>query len=266
MYTIIDAGMHIGKDTQFYLDKGFRVVGIEARPDFIARNRQTFRRYIEDGRLRIIHGAIAERAGTIPFTIFPDQDDWGTCDPHYTTLYRRRKQRFDVIDVPAIRFDDVLRQVGIPYYLKTDIEGSDLLCIRALHGFTERPRYVSTELTVTDGERLFETLANLLVLGYRRFKVVNQARWRQRRCPFPPREGAYVDAVFDWQMTGPFGEEAPGIWRDCEHTVAALLRIRRTESLFGPEGRLRGAAQFYDALARRFGGEPTGWYDLHAAR
>jgi FkbM family methyltransferase len=266
MQTIIDVGMHVGKDTQFYLDKGFRVVAVEARPDFVAQNRVTFKSYIDDGRLEIVHGAVSDRAGTIPFTIFPDQDDWGTCDPHYTQLYLGRKKRYDVIDVPAVRFDDILRRVGIPYYLKIDIEGSDLLCVKALHGFAERPAYVSAEVATTGFDRPFETIAHLYVLGYRRFKVVNQALFSRRRCPHPPREGSFVDASFDWQMTGPFGEEAPGAWNDAERTLATLRRIVRKESLFAPEGRLRRFAKVYDAVARRMGGEPIGWYDVHAAR
>ena len=48
-------------------------------------------------------------------------------------------------------------------------------------------------------------------------------------------------------MSGPFGEEAPGVWRDAEHTLAALRRILRKESLFAPEGRLHRFAKVYDA-------------------
>jgi FkbM family methyltransferase len=265
MQTIMDVGMHLGKDTQFYLDKGFRVIAIEARRDFIERNRWVFRSYIDTGQLEIVHGAISNEVGMIPFTIFANQDDWGTCDPDYTKIYKGRNKNYAVIEVPTIRFDDVLRRFGMPYYLKIDIEGSDMLCIEALHRFAERPRYVSMEVAAVDFARPFEAMAHLYVLGYRRFKVVNQALFSRHRCPFPPREGRFVDAVFDWNMTGPFGEECPGEWLDVEEAFAKFRHILKKERLFGPEGRLHQFSRLYGAVALRLRGEPIGWYDLHAA-
>lgn len=54
----------------------------------------------------------------------------------------------------AIRWQDhgqqcpgagLFTEYGIPYYAKVDIEGSDRLCLEALLGFADRPRYVSVE-------------------------------------------------------------------------------------------------------------------------
>ena len=36
---IYDVGMHKGEDTEFYLSKGFKVVGFEADPDLTQYNR-----------------------------------------------------------------------------------------------------------------------------------------------------------------------------------------------------------------------------------
>ena len=44
-------------------------------------------------------------------------------------------------------------------------------------------------------------------MGYRRFKLVNQARHIDVRCPNPPLEDKYFDMTFDDFMSGPFGEE-----------------------------------------------------------
>ena len=39
----------------------------------------------------------------------------------------------------------ILGEYGIPYYLKVDIEGADLLCLEGLTWFTSRLTYISIE-------------------------------------------------------------------------------------------------------------------------
>jgi FkbM family methyltransferase len=262
--TVMDVGMHLGKDTEFYLQKGFHVIAVEARPDFVASNRRKFNSYISQGRLEIVNCAVAANEETVPLYVFPEKDDWATIDPRYLERNVGRGKEYQVIHVPGVRFDSILRRYGIPYYLKIDIEGADMMCVKALHGFVNRPMYLSLELTTTAFDHAFDALANLYSLGYRRFKLVNQALNHTRVCPNPPREGAYVNAVFDGNMSGPFGEEAPGAWRNAEQTLRALGRILRVESLFSPEARLGRYRRYYNAIRRAIGAEPVGWYDLHA--
>ena len=44
---IYDVGMHKGEDSDFYLKKGFRVVGFEADPDLAELCRQRFSKQIK---------------------------------------------------------------------------------------------------------------------------------------------------------------------------------------------------------------------------
>ena len=39
---IFDLGLFEGQDSRFYLDKGFRVVALEAHPDYVAQARNEF--------------------------------------------------------------------------------------------------------------------------------------------------------------------------------------------------------------------------------
>ena len=55
---VYDVGMHVGEDTQTYLDKGFRVVAFEADPDLAKQCAERFADAIADGRLTIVEGAI----------------------------------------------------------------------------------------------------------------------------------------------------------------------------------------------------------------
>jgi FkbM family methyltransferase len=262
---IMDVGMHLGEDTQFYLDKGFRVVAIEAHPQFVVDNRTKFQDYVGKGLLEIVPLAIAEKDGMVPFYLFPEKGDWGTLDPGYAQRNIARGTAYKIVEVPSVTFESILQRHGIPYYLKIDIEGADILCIKALHHFTERPKYVSFEAELVGFESTFEALSHLYLLGYRRFKIVNQILNYERRCPDPPREGEYVNRTFTHTMSGPFGEEAPGNWKTIEETFETYRRTLKTQRLFCPEGRYPHLGPVFDRVSRMLGGEPLGWYDIHAA-
>ena len=262
---IFDVGMHTGEDTAFYLKKGFRVVAVEANESLVEGARERFADEIDAGRLTIYNVAIAEREGTTDFFVNLEKDDWGTTSREFVTRNEALGTRHTKVEVPCMPLQRILRECGVPYYAKIDIEGADLLCLQALLEFEERPRYVSIEASLRSFEAVFGELAHLWVLGYRLFKVVNQARNRSLRCPVPPLEGLYVDQRFDGHMSGPFGEEAPGEWRDAESTLARYRRILDDQRRFGAGGRCDAAPlrALDRMLRRRTGREPTGWYDIH---
>ena len=231
---IYDVGMHLGEDTDYYLQKGFRVVAVEANPKLVHQAGQRFADAIARSRLTIIDRAIADHEGTTTLYVNRKQELW-------STLHRDRAKSqstkhdapFDAISVPCMRFEKVLSQHGVPYYLKIDIEGSDNLCLRALHQIRNRPRYVSVEI----GSPLYEDLCHLYSLGYRKFKIVDQAHHPSTPCPYPAKEGKYVSHQFYTSSSGPFGEETAGDWMDLEET---FLLYRDTVR------------------------EYASWYDLHA--
>ena len=66
---IYDVGMHQGKDTEFFLGKGFRVVAIEANPGFVEMVRHRLSCDVDSGRLTILGVAISDRAGLADFWI-----------------------------------------------------------------------------------------------------------------------------------------------------------------------------------------------------
>ena len=259
---IIDVGMHVGRDTDFYLQKGFRVVAVEAHPDLAARGRERFSREIADGRLTIHEVAIAEHEGEVTFYVNSRQDDWGTISPAFAARNEEMGTTNRAITVPSTPFQTILREHGIPYYLKVDIEGADLLCLRALADFESRPRYVSIESGLTSFEETFEELSLLWSLGYRTFKIVDQAQNEHVRCPNPPFEGQFVDYRFDATSSGPFGEEAPGTWMRVEETIDRYRRLLTEQKYFGGTGKLNTPLirKPYEILT----GRRVGWYDIHA--
>ena len=55
----MDVGVHKGEDTEYYLKKGFQVVGIEANPDLYQSTKDRLESYINTGQLKLLNLAIS---------------------------------------------------------------------------------------------------------------------------------------------------------------------------------------------------------------
>ena len=242
---IVDVGAHNGDDTAFYLYKGYRVVAIEANPVLAKSIAERFAAASTDGRLQVLNIGIAREAGTQPFWVNDDNSVWSSFDE---VLARRDGTRAHAVEVECVRLGTIIRQYGVPYYVKIDIEGYDRVCLDSLDPH-DCPRYVSCELTHGDGliERLHE-------LGYRRFKLINQTthtdatpvfenetslRALRKLCTLVPGIKRYVpngvridfdtmesEYRFPLGASGPFGEATFGPWRSKADVERRYERIR----------------------------------------
>ncbi len=176
----------------------------------------------------------------------------------------------NTIKVDTITLESLIEKYGTPYYLKIDIEGADILCLKSLLNLKERPTYISIELLTpnnlgTEVDSL-EILCHLKALGYNKFYVSDQSKNRSIKSPHPSLEGQYVDFSFDGTSSGLFGKELKGPWlgidkiamdylyyfhkqKHVKNTKMNLL-IRKTKKLlYGNK---------IDAFPA------NGWFDIHA--
>jgi FkbM family methyltransferase len=261
---IFDVGMHLGEDAAFYLEKGFRVVGIEADPALCAAVAARLQDHVASGRLTIVNAAIADKPGRVTFYRDRDNSIWGTTEPVWVARNARlgtRMDRVERIEVDAIRMASVLDAYGVPYYMKVDIEGRDMLCVAALRDLADRPKYLSIEASKTALADVDAELALMSELGYRDFKVVPQHAVSSQVPPQPSREGRYAEWRFSHGSSGLFGEEAPGDWLDVERARQAYRPIFRSYRLLGDKPLI--PISHVRNLLRRFGFE-AGWHDTHA--
>jgi FkbM family methyltransferase len=263
---IYDVGAFRGEDTGFYLAKGFRVVAVEANPALVAQLESRFAAPLADGRLRLVAAAISERAGPARFYVNDLHPVWSTTSPEWVARNLRRGTPSREITVPGATFGSLLRQHGVPYYLKIDIEGADLLCLQALREERSRPRYVSLESSMTSWHDLLAEFRLLRELGYRRFQIVNQLLVPRQRPPAPAREGGYVEQVFDRDATGLFGAELPGRWLTARQAIRRYRRIFLEYRLFGNDG-IVSTLDWKRPLLRRFKFllPERKWHDTHAS-
>ena len=259
---IYDAGFHYGEDTQFYWHKGFKVVAIEAHPALYQAGREQFARYIESARLILLNVAVAETSGLISF-FESDNDVWGSIRRDAARRDERLGSGWREITVEGRRFDEILNQHGILYYLKVDIEGADMLCLNALAEFSERPKYVSIEAEVDVLSGIRDEIAVLSELGYARFKIVREGRVPLQSCPFPPRDGQYVEHKFPYGSSGMFGEEARGEWLSGDRAVESYRKIVRIQRLFGDREWVRRLP--LGNKVTNLIQPDVSWYDTHAS-
>ena len=266
---IYDVGLHLGEDTDFYLKKGFRVVAFEADPDLVESCKQRFSRELGDGSLAIVEGAIIPDPGG-PVTLYKTSVSvWGTTSEKWARRNERLGASNEAITVPSVDFAQCLRNFGIPYYMKIDIEGCDIVCLKALLEFDTSPKYISIESNKTNFAALLNEFDLLERLGYRRFALVQQATIGNQRTLHPAREGEEVQHVFESGSSGPFGRELLCQWNSRRVAVWHYRWVFLLYWLFGDDGLSRNIplAWRFPTLYRTLTGKPLpGWYDTHARR
>lgn len=277
---VFDVGMHKGEDSEFYLRKGFRVVAFEAEPGLVEAGRERFKSYLESGQLAIVAGAIVDREtiakGQTKIRFYRNEavSVWGTVYPDWAERNVRSGASSSIIEVDTVDFESVVRQHGVPHYMKVDIEGADMVCLQAFAAFRERPDYISLESDKTRFANLRHEIAILAALGYDAFQAIEQSCITHTYTPpNPPREGAYVDWHFPSGSSGLFGAELDDDW----HSRRAILRRYRVIHLgyflFGDDGLLNrwrfpgvnGLRSLLNRVMRHMTRKNVpGWYDTHA--
>jgi len=161
---IYDVGMHNGYDTAFYLACKYRVIAIEADPTLVAAGEKRFQKEIAAGQLKILNVGIAEQPGTATFWINDVKSIYNSFTREYTAQHGHPHHP---ITIQCRRLDDIVREHGVPHYMKIDIEGHDIVCCNQLTTAT-KPRFISVEMS------RIELLVKLRDLGYDRFKFITQ--------------------------------------------------------------------------------------------
>jgi FkbM family methyltransferase len=263
---IYDVGAHLGEDSQHYLAKGFKVVAVEANPDLASHLRKRFASEIADGRLKLVECIISEETGHQTFYVDKTRSVWGTAYPQWAARNARLGSKSHEIRLPSRPFGEIMKRFGVPYYLKIDVEGADMLCVEALRFIDKRPKYVSIESEKASWVRLLHEFDELERLGYRNFKVINQENVHARHPHVRGVEGNAAAFVYEPGSSGLFGRDLPGRWLTRREALLKYRLIFLHYYLFGDDGKING--WWITKILRRIPilGRITrpGWYDTHA--
>lgn len=265
---IFDIGTNKGEDALFYAHQGYRVIAVDADPALIAENRKIHAALSD--QITFINFAISETDGET-LELFVNDDSGKTS--LIAEIGGRQGALKEKVTTTTITLSSLMQQYGVPYYCKIDIEGFDAVAVRSLIGMSLKPKYISVEAECMphedrfSEEGIFETLDVLQEAGYTRFKLIDQAslqvlhagshhytdsarfifraiRKLQRLTGFYTRSYNYKMVLekkyrfpFVYSASGPFGEEAAGMWMSYSEARATYLAQRRQYFAIEPNRR-----------------------------
>lgn len=240
---IFDLGFHNGDDTDFYLQKGFNVVAVDANPKLVKAGCERFCDQLDQKKLVLLNKAVSDSDGNSNFYIHPNKSDWSSCKKD---LAESDGSQAEVISVPTVSFIGLCEQFGTPWYAKIDIEGCDLIAAQQLNGLNVKPTYVSFELSKRDYVGIF---SSLLAAGYKKFQLVNQLNHVNRK--FCKSNAGFEGKIIDYQFTeyssGFFGKDLPDSkWLSYADALGFYQKYRELKNIDNQELAL-------------------GWLDLHAS-
>ncbi len=240
---IFDLGFHNGDDSDFYLQKGFNVVAIEANTVLVKAGTRRFANYIKEGRLKLINRVITDTKGIVKFYINPTRSDWSSCDKRLAEIDNSKSI---TISVKTISIGDLCRKFGTPLYAKIDIEGQDVTAARQIYDLMEKPQYVSFE---TSKQTYMGIFSWLYISGYSSFQLVNQLKNPGRKDEKSNTSGEgkrLTDYRFSEFSSGFFGRDLPpDKWLAYDEALSRYLKYKELKILDNQELAL-------------------GWLDLHA--
>jgi FkbM family methyltransferase len=234
---VFDIGANNGDDAAEYLNRGCRVVAVEANPALCVELRDRFASDISAGQLVLVDKAISPRHSV---TLYVNSSDhgWGTILPSYAEHGARLRGTVTPVEVATITLIDLIRTYGVPNRVKIDIEGADIECIGSLLG-ADLPAHLSIERPKSLADQLL-ALALMRRIGYTRFAFVDQT----------------PDSEIHSSTAGLFDDDlAPSAWTGL---VGAALRSLQ----------LHGIRAFGAAMRRipglRAVAPQARWHDIHA--
>lgn len=248
MEIIFDIGMYDASDTIYYLEEGYKVIGVEANPDLVQHAKVRLKKYIESDQLYLVNAAIGPRGGTLDLLV--SGDDLGS-----SSIIPERVDKKNIIkaySVPSVSIEELFRLHGLPLYMKVDIEGADRLCVLGLTR-KMRPRYLSFEI----GEDVEELVSYAEGIGYTQFKIINQCNFLE----LANQERFYDRAARRILRIMGFAEPLK---------IKRAGRFFRVEHSSGPVP-WKSNGKWYsnqEIITRwkeaRESGNASGWYDIHA--
>lgn len=201
MSTVIyDFGMNNGDDVDYYLRKGFKVVGVEANPKLCEYCFDRFREQVVRGSLVILNVALSNQASQEKLTFYVHKTDHVLSQlpkPDESVLHE-----FDQILVAQKKASDIVKEYGTPYYIKIDIEHFDHVVLSDLFKNNIIPEFISAEA------HSIQVFALLVAAGYRSFNFVDGSavRWTYANANISTPDGIQQYS-FKHHSAGPFGED-----------------------------------------------------------
>ncbi|CAK6696093.1 FkbM family methyltransferase [Synechococcus sp. CBW1107] len=276
---VFDLGFHRGEDTAYYLALGRRVIAVEANPELVAEGHRRFAVEIAASRLVLLHAAVVgehqrREQSVVAFFPHPSHSEWGSVDPRWVERNAtvHGLPHAPSVEVPCVSLPLLVERHGTPSFLKIDIEGVDTEVLRDLALLSVRPATLSWETGKESWRAVLRQHRQLRRLGYRRFRVVQQA------CQHRLQPAALPDGTlwpFPPGCSGPLPQLSETAWRSIGWVLLQYTLLFGWYGLVGPRSWFARASRSrrpwlhripraVQAWARQRDLPLPGWYDSHA--
>jgi FkbM family methyltransferase len=215
---VYDVGMNNGDDSAYYLAKGLRVVGIDANPHCCASCEIRFAREITLGLMTVVNVGIGADQGRQDFFVNTSKDRISTFLPEKFADKEWAPKDWEQVTVSVERLSAVIAKYGAPHFIKLDIEHLDNVALLDLQAAAIRPPFLSAEAHSVDVH------SSLCGMGYEKFKVVSGFEVADRFSDVAVlhADGTRLPYGFEYESSGPFGDDLPGPWLDADTALAEL--------------------------------------------
>ena len=166
--------------------------------------------YYVFGEIKAIHEKNGEN---INFYIHQEKTEWSSC---LIDMFKDDIHLLTLTTINSIDLFSLYNNYGVPYYLKVDVEGCDLIVAKHLSEFKQKPKHVSFELSRNNYTGIF---SYLYVSGYSKFQLVNQIN--------NPNRITTKDFKFSEFSSGFFGDDLPkDRWLSFDEMITNYIKFK----------------------------------------
>lgn len=135
--TVLDVGSNIGKFTQVFLERGYRVVSVDPLPHAIEAQRTQFQTYIDQDRLTLYHAAASVNVGKMPLFVSKDTNGcYSTLEQSWVQDVYKQHWSGEWIEVETFPLANLIKRLSktqaVPNCLKIDTEGHEVQVLQGL--------------------------------------------------------------------------------------------------------------------------------------
>jgi FkbM family methyltransferase len=274
---VFDLGFHRGEDTRYYLNVGYNVVAVEADPSLYNIGCKHFQEEIKTGRLVLLHAAltgITRNVSSVSFYPHPVCSEWGSIDQRWIQRNNilHKSPHAAPVHVRAVNLTWLIEHYGNPYYIKIDIEGADEEVVYDIRKLSVFPSFISWETGKESFFRVAKSHMFLHGLGYRKFRIVQQAYMDTKAVKDLKNQKEYT---FEAGSSGAMPHLLPDTWCSLYTILFFYLLLFVIYALIGPKSYFSRASHSYIPF---FSWGPKkikhwadkrnipfpGWFDSHA--
>ena len=203
-----------------------------------------------------------------------DKSVWGTLNQAWAKRNSRLGSKSCSIEVETLDPKEIYSLYGIPYYMKIDIEGSDLDVLESITNldFKNRPKYISIESTKTSWSGLLKEFDIFIKLGYFKFQAIPQSKMQFKVTKWKNDTGEIISYRHEKDSSGPFGDDLKNNWKDFNliklnyKFIFLKYRLFGDDGFFAPRKINNNYLRFLYKVILFLSFLTANWYDTHAKK